>query len=112
MISARSGIKMEPRFALDAKLRQIVLRLRSGGLELGRQVAIDFQPDADLDQRGSRPGHVRSHLVNPRQRRSACLSVNSITSNGLGSSIGSIKRVMIQKISGRVAYAVMSFDGS
>jgi sporulation protein YlmC with PRC-barrel domain len=29
-----------------------------------------------------------------------------------GNNIGSIKRLMIEKLSGRVAYAVMSFGGS
>ena len=33
------------------------------------------------------------------------------TTDPQGNNIGSIKRLMIEKISGRVAYAVMSFGG-
>jgi hypothetical protein len=33
------------------------------GLELGRQIAVDFKADADFEQRGGCPGHCARPLI-------------------------------------------------
>src|SRR5258707_953093 len=54
--------------------------------------------------------HRNDSMIHPSQERRSAPSMRS-NANAAGERIGSIENVMIDKPSGRVAYAVMSFGG-